>query len=158
MKSSPGKTAKNKKKRKKKYSGQQQKEMDWDEPHPAPNEKMQPNWTERPTSALVAAGSLWPTFSCMWTDVCLLAHWRLFYTHLYETMANYCSLMVVWNSCLNSSAGGLGSPFSFFSLFGVGAMSNFYWPITTTKTWNFGGFQNRSFYWRMKCHPLDPSI
>ncbi len=37
------------------------KKMDWDEPHPAPNEKMQPiQWTERPTGALVAAGSLWP--------------------------------------------------------------------------------------------------
>jgi hypothetical protein len=31
-----------KKKRKKKYSGQQQKEIDCDEPHPAPNEKTQP--------------------------------------------------------------------------------------------------------------------
>jgi hypothetical protein len=47
--------------KKKKYSGQQQKEMDWYEPHPVPNEKMQPiQWTERPTGALVAAGSLWP--------------------------------------------------------------------------------------------------
>jgi hypothetical protein len=44
-----------------KYSGQQQKEMDCDEPHPAPNEKTQGiQWTERPTGALVAAGSLWP--------------------------------------------------------------------------------------------------
>jgi hypothetical protein len=50
-----------KKKSKKKYSGQQQKEMDCDEPHPAPNEKTQGiQWTERPTGALVAAGSLWP--------------------------------------------------------------------------------------------------
>jgi len=49
---------------KKKYNGQQQKEMDWDEPHPALNEKMQPiQWTERPTGALVAAGSLWPLIS-----------------------------------------------------------------------------------------------
>jgi len=48
-------------KRKKKYSGQQQKEMDCDEPHPAPNEKTQGiQWTEQPTGALVAAGSLWP--------------------------------------------------------------------------------------------------
>jgi hypothetical protein len=45
----------------KKYSGQQQKEIDCDEPHSAPNEKMQPiQWTERPTSALVAVNSLWP--------------------------------------------------------------------------------------------------
>jgi hypothetical protein len=29
---------------KKRYSGQQQKEMDYDEPHLAPNEKMHPNW------------------------------------------------------------------------------------------------------------------
>ncbi len=50
-----------KKKRKKKYSGQQQKEIDCDEPHPAPNEKTQPiQWTERPTGALVAVNSLWP--------------------------------------------------------------------------------------------------
>jgi hypothetical protein len=47
---------------KKKYNGQQQKEMDCHEPHPAPIEKMQGiQWTERPTGALVAAGSLWPT-------------------------------------------------------------------------------------------------
>jgi hypothetical protein len=51
-----------KEKRKKKYSGQQQKEIDCDEPHPAPNEKTQPiQWTERPTGALVAVNSLWPT-------------------------------------------------------------------------------------------------
>ncbi len=35
--------------------------MDCHEPHPAPNEKMQPiQWTERPTGALVGANSLWP--------------------------------------------------------------------------------------------------
>jgi hypothetical protein len=35
--------------------------MDCHEPHPAPNEKMQPiKWTERPTGALVAVNSLWP--------------------------------------------------------------------------------------------------
>jgi len=66
VRSGPGKTAKNKKKLKKlkkKYSGQQQKEMDCDEPNPAPNEKTQGiQWTERPTGALVAAGSLWPIF------------------------------------------------------------------------------------------------
>jgi hypothetical protein len=50
-----------KKKKKEKYSGQQQKEIDCDEPHPAPNEKTQPiQWTERPTGALVAVNSLWP--------------------------------------------------------------------------------------------------
>jgi hypothetical protein len=38
----------------------QQKEMDYDEPHPVPNEKTQPiQRTKRPTGALVAAGSLW---------------------------------------------------------------------------------------------------
>jgi hypothetical protein len=38
--------------------------MDCHEPHPAPNEKMQGiQWTERPTGALVAAGSLWPRTS-----------------------------------------------------------------------------------------------
>jgi hypothetical protein len=47
-------------KRKYKYNGQQQKEMDCDEPHLAPNGKTQPiQWTERPTGALVGAGSLW---------------------------------------------------------------------------------------------------
>ncbi len=62
MRSGPGKKAKNKKNKNKiKYSGQQQKEIDCDEPHPAPNEKTQPiQWTERPTSALVAVNSLWP--------------------------------------------------------------------------------------------------
>jgi hypothetical protein len=50
-----------KKKKKKLYNGQQQKEMDCDEPHLAPNEKTQPiQWSERPTGAFVAAGSLWP--------------------------------------------------------------------------------------------------
>jgi len=38
--------------------------MDCDEPHLTPNENMQPiQWTERPTGALVAAGSLWPLSS-----------------------------------------------------------------------------------------------
>jgi hypothetical protein len=42
-------------------SGQQLKEMDCDEPHLAPNEETKPiQWTEWPTGALVAAGSLWP--------------------------------------------------------------------------------------------------
>ncbi len=47
----------------KKYSGQQQKnKMDYDEPHLTSNEKTQPiQWTEQPTDALVAAGSLWPS-------------------------------------------------------------------------------------------------
>jgi hypothetical protein len=32
-----------------------------DEPHLMSNEKMQPiQWTEQPTGALMAAGSLWP--------------------------------------------------------------------------------------------------
>jgi hypothetical protein len=34
--------------------------MDCDEPHLTPNEETKPiQWTERPTGALVAAGSLW---------------------------------------------------------------------------------------------------
>jgi hypothetical protein len=65
VRSGPGKTVKKKKKkrrrRRKKYSGQQQKEIDCDEPHPAPNEKTKPiQWTERSTGALVAVNSLWP--------------------------------------------------------------------------------------------------
>jgi hypothetical protein len=37
------------------------KKKDYDEPHLAPNENMQPiQWTERPTGALVDIGSLWP--------------------------------------------------------------------------------------------------
>jgi len=41
VRSGPGKTAKNQEKKKSTVvsSGQQQKEMDCDEPHPAPNEK-----------------------------------------------------------------------------------------------------------------------
>jgi hypothetical protein len=35
--------------------------MDCNEPHFSPNEKTQPiQWTEQPTSALVATSSLWP--------------------------------------------------------------------------------------------------
>jgi hypothetical protein len=35
--------------------------MDFDEPHPTPNEKTQSiQWTKRPSGALVATGSLWP--------------------------------------------------------------------------------------------------
>ncbi len=57
-----------KKEKRKKYSGQQQKEIDCDEPHPAPNEKMQPiQWTERPTGALVAVDSLCPIGGCWFT-------------------------------------------------------------------------------------------
>jgi len=58
------KTAKNpRKKKEKKYSDQQPKKIDCDEPHLVSNEKTQPiQWTERPTGALVAAGSLWPTY------------------------------------------------------------------------------------------------
>jgi hypothetical protein len=56
--------------KKKKYNGQQQKEMDCHEPHSVPNEKIQPiQWTERPTGALVAVNSLWPTY-CTY-DSCL---------------------------------------------------------------------------------------
>jgi hypothetical protein len=65
VRSGPEKTTKNQKekKTKEKYSGQQKKEIDCDEPHPAPNEKTQPiQWTERPTGALVAVKSLWPEF------------------------------------------------------------------------------------------------
>ncbi len=50
-----------KKQPKQKYNSQQRKKMDCDEPHLTLNEKMQPiQWTERPTGALMAAGSLWP--------------------------------------------------------------------------------------------------
>jgi hypothetical protein len=49
------------KKRKKSTVVSSKKEIDCDEPHLAPNEKTQPiQWTERPTSALVAVNSLWP--------------------------------------------------------------------------------------------------
>jgi hypothetical protein len=55
-----GKNGQEPKKKKKKYSGQHQKEMDCNEPHLALNEKTEPiQWTERPTGALVAAGSHW---------------------------------------------------------------------------------------------------
>jgi hypothetical protein len=38
--------------------------MDSDKPHLAPNEKMHPiQWTEGPTGALVAAGSLCPMYT-----------------------------------------------------------------------------------------------
>ncbi len=64
MRSGPGKTAKNKKLKKEKKStvvSNKKKEIECDEPHPAPNEKTQPiQWTERPTGALVAVNSLWP--------------------------------------------------------------------------------------------------
>jgi hypothetical protein len=57
--------------KKKKYSDQQQKEMDCDdELHLAPNEKTQPiQWTERPTGALVAAGSLCPPQQQVITEI-----------------------------------------------------------------------------------------
>ncbi len=62
MRSGPGKNDQEPKKRK--YNGQQQKEMDYHEPHPALNEKIQGiQWTERATGALVAVGSLWPLWS-----------------------------------------------------------------------------------------------
>jgi hypothetical protein len=45
--------------------------MNCDEPRPAPNEKTQPiQWTERPTGALVAAGSLWPSCRFLYTYEC----------------------------------------------------------------------------------------
>jgi hypothetical protein len=55
------------------YNDLQQKQMDCDEPHLAPNEKTHPiQWTERPTSELVAAGSFCPTLSSM-------LFWRVHY-------------------------------------------------------------------------------
>jgi len=65
-----------KRKRKKIYSDQQQKEIDCDEPHPAPNEKTQPiRWTKRPTGALVAVNSLWPVSPTFDSHVkCVLHH------------------------------------------------------------------------------------
>jgi hypothetical protein len=66
-----------KKKKKKKYSGQQQKEMDCDEPHPAPNEKTQPiQWTEWPTGALVATGSLCPHRSLLHFHFVMHPNWK----------------------------------------------------------------------------------
>jgi hypothetical protein len=57
-------------KKNKKYSDQQQKEIDCDEPHPAPNEKTQPiQWTERPTGALVAVDSLCPNIRVLLQQV-----------------------------------------------------------------------------------------
>ncbi len=48
-------------KKKKKVQGSVGKSNGCDEPRPASNEKSQPiQWTEWPTGALVAAGSLWP--------------------------------------------------------------------------------------------------
>jgi hypothetical protein len=55
------KTTKNKPK-KKRYNDQQPKinKMDCEEPHLMPNKKMEPiQWTEQPTGASVATGSLW---------------------------------------------------------------------------------------------------
>jgi hypothetical protein len=53
-------------KKKKKVQWAASKTMNCDQPHLAPNEKTQPNqWTEWPTGALVAAGSLWPQNSPM---------------------------------------------------------------------------------------------
>ncbi len=50
-----------KQKKKKSTVVKNQKKKDCDKSHLAPNEKTQPiQWTERPTSALVAVGSLWP--------------------------------------------------------------------------------------------------
>ncbi len=58
MRSGPGEIRPQNKKRKK-ITMVGRKKKDYDEPHVAPNEKMQPiQWTERPTGALVAAGSL----------------------------------------------------------------------------------------------------
>jgi hypothetical protein len=58
-----------KKPKKIKYNGQQQKEMDYDEPHLTLNEKTQPiQWKKWPTSALVAVGSLWPTYYTLYLN------------------------------------------------------------------------------------------
>ncbi len=64
MRSGPGEKRPTTKKKKKKVqwsAKEKEKKKDYDEPHMVPNEKTQPiQWTERPTGALVAAGSLWP--------------------------------------------------------------------------------------------------
>jgi hypothetical protein len=61
------KTTKNKFK---KYNGQEQKEMDCDEPHVMPNEKLKPiQWIEWPISALVVVGSFWPKFCTIYQIV-----------------------------------------------------------------------------------------
>ncbi len=60
MRSGPRKNEQEKKKKSTVVSNK--KKSTCDEPHPAPNEKMQPiQWTERPTGALVAVNSLWPS-------------------------------------------------------------------------------------------------
>jgi hypothetical protein len=60
VRSGPGKNGQEPKKRKK-VQWSAGKKMDCDELRPAPNEKTLPiQWTERPTGALVAAGSVWP--------------------------------------------------------------------------------------------------
>jgi len=63
---SKGKAAKNQKiKIKSTVVSTKKKWTIYDEPHLAPNEKSQPiQWTEQPTGALVAAGSLWPSRAC----------------------------------------------------------------------------------------------
>jgi hypothetical protein len=49
--------------------------MNCDEPHLVPNEKPQPiQWTEWPTGALVAAGSLWPFQLIDLDEYCSLSH------------------------------------------------------------------------------------
>ncbi len=57
--------------------------MDRDEPHLAPNEKMQPiQWVERPTGALVAASSLWPSLAWLGRlQLVKLFGWVVYNTH-----------------------------------------------------------------------------
>ncbi len=58
---SMGKTIAKQKNKNKKIQWSRTKKKDCDKSHLAPNEKTQPiQWTERPTGALVAVGSLWP--------------------------------------------------------------------------------------------------
>jgi len=61
VRSGPGENGQEPKKRKRKVQwSAAQKKKDCDEPDLTPNEKTQPiQWTEQPTCALVAAGSLW---------------------------------------------------------------------------------------------------
>jgi hypothetical protein len=110
VRSGPGKTTKNKK-RKKKYSGQQQKEIDCDEPHPAPNEKTQPiQWTERPTGALVAVNSLWPW---RWSSAPILPLEKERSTqHWYELGV---LVTLSWMRLISLGAGGEGAGLGFMT-------------------------------------------
>jgi hypothetical protein len=81
--------------------------MDWDEPHPTSNEKMQPiQWTTRPTGALVAAGSLWPVLWCPQPN-------SLFVKELGKHVINGQSEPAATNAPIGRSVHWMGYVFSF---------------------------------------------